>query len=1004
MPFFKASQKIIYFAHVPKCGGSAVEHYLHARFGAVGFVDPHFYSVPGPQQWTRSSPQHVPADILDRLFPADFFDASFAVVRHPVDRLVSEYHYLRDHLNRIDRTESFSTWISHLDRAIAENFWLYDNHLRPMVDMVPAQATIFRLEDGLEQVIPYLDGLVGVCDRPLRIEPVLTRDPSILKVVPSPDDIATIERLYGQDFETFGYARQATTSRAGNNPASSWHVTAPAARPDRSALAAGFREKGIACFKAGDITQAHANFRFALNCAPEDTESHALIANTALRLGTLHLAADHAAKALDRQPSNLDALVALAGARLRLKDPKAKESVDALAPFEQLGSFPHLLRIALSANEGEHEAVIFDLAAYLETHPRDVFAGELLTETFRAFRNSADEARFQEFLDGVGILAGQSDRLPQERPEPVQEACVDIIIPVYNAVEELETCLASIRRWPSTAMGKIILVDDCSSEETAAWLADYRDRHGDVRLVRNAQNLGFTRAVMAGVRESHAPFMVFLNSDTRVTAHWLDGMLEAMRAGPQTALVGPLSNNGFHQTIRPALLVGAAPPAEQDPDEMAAQVLTISQKLFPRVPFLSGFCLLVDRCAFDLAGGLDCEAFPHGYWEVQDLCLKLVDLGRDAVIADHVYVHHEGGGSIGNARRENLTAVGLIRMQARYSALRVLIAEAVSATEPEVNRHRLAWGNRDRITRFMDPQTPTSASPEVAQPVGRKCLQQPPESLAGREACLFVTHCPLGAPSDYTLTYLEELKRAGLLVIACLVVDDLSIPVADSVFALADGVLLRENGGYDFGAWADILRHFPQVWGAERLYFANDSILGPFQPLGPIIDKIRDRDAGFFALSENSAPSYHAQSFFFGWNQVNLASAYLKNFWGNVVSFREKADVIQKYEFGIARLSQNLPDPTQQIVFGFQQILASDPMDLSGVNPTHHGWKRLLAAGFPFVKTDLLRDSVRYAESSDWEMVCATHGADIDAMHRSIETSRVNRLGFGHVTVALSPG
>ena len=49
-------------------------------------------------------------------------------------------------------------------------------------------------------------------------------------------------------------------------------------------------------------------------------------------------------------------------------------------------------------------------------------------------------------------------------------------------------------------MGKIILVDDCSSEETAAWLAGYRDRHGDVHLVRNAENLGFTRAVTAGVR------------------------------------------------------------------------------------------------------------------------------------------------------------------------------------------------------------------------------------------------------------------------------------------------------------------------------------------------------------------------------------------------------------------------------------------------------------------------------------------------------------------------
>lgn len=992
MPFFKAAQKIVYFAHVPKCGGSAIEQYLRARFGAVSFLDENFFSQPTSQQWTRSSAQHISADALDRLFPADFFDASFTVVRHPVDRLISEYHFLRDRRQRLDRSVSFSTWVAQLDRAIAENNWLYDNHLRPMVDLIPAGATIFRLEDGLEQVIPYLDGLVGPCNRPLQIERVLTRDPTITKVVPSTEDIATIERLFQQDFTTFGYPMQAAPAHAAL--ALAQPVVAPAPRPDRNAEAANFRVRGIACFKAGDITQAHVNFRFALNCAPEDTESHALIANTALRLGTPHLAADHAARALELQPGNLDAMVALAGARLRLKDPKARESVDALAPIEQLGDFRQLLRIALSANEGEYETALFDLAAYLENHPRDVVVGELQAETFSAFRNTADEARFLEFIDGVGILADQTNRLPLDKPEPEPEACVDIIIPVYNAIDELETCLASIRRWPSTSMGKIILVDDCSSEETAAWLAGYRDRHGDVHLVRNAENLGFTRAVTAGVRESCAPFMMFLNSDTQVTAHWLDDMLEALRAGPQTALVGPLSNNGFHQTIIPTPSTGTAPLAKLDPDEIALQVKTISQKVFPRVPFLSGFCLLVDRSAFDLAGGLDCEAFPHGYWEVQDLCLKLVDLGFDSVIADHAYVHHDGGSSIGNERRERLTAEGLVRMQARHSALRVLLAEAVSATEPEVNRHRLVWTTSDRIAQ---PATPERLS-QVSDPVGQKCLKEPPECVANREICLFVTHCPLGVPLEYTLIYLHELKRAGLLVIVCVVVEDLSTPVADGVFDLVDGVLLRENGGYDFGAWADILRNFPHVWGAERLYFANDSLVGPFQPLGPIIEQIRDHDAGFFALSECTFSKHHAQSFFFGWKQINLASMPLRTFWHSIKNFCDKDDVIKQYEMSIADLSDNLFDPTRQILFGFENVLSLGLRDLSGISLPHHAWRSLLAAGFPFMKMKLLREGISGIDSSDWEAICATHGADIEAMHRSIETSRVNRFAIGHVS------
>lgn len=981
MPFIKSAGKLIYFAHVPKCGGAAVEEYLRARFGTVGFADERFDELAGALHWSRSSARHVPAAILDRLFPPGFFDAAFAVVRHPVDRLVSEYHFLRDVLKRIDRSESFATWLAHIDRAIAENPWRYDNHLRPMADLVPGDATIFRLEEGLEPIIPYLDGLVGASDRPLGFGRVLTRDPSIPKVVPGLEEIATIERLYRQDFERFGYPMQ------GGAP------VARAAPPDRSALAAEFRDEGIACLRDGDIAWAHAQFRFALNCAPDDAQIHAMIANTALRLGSVHLALGHATAALERQPDNLDALVALAGARLRLKDPEARDSIAALAPFEQLGDFRHLLRMAVAAAEGDYEATLFELADYLEAHPQDVLAGELLSETFGAFRDGGDTARFGQFLDGVGVLADPPARAALDKPMLGQVACVDIIIPVYDGLESLKVCLASIRRWHSTAMRQIILVDDCSSAETASWLDDYQARHSDVRLFRNAENLGFTRAVMAGVQQSNAAYMLFLNSDTQVTAQWLEGLLEAIHAGPNNALAGPLSNNGFHQTICPSTKMGTVRPNGRSPDDIAAFVRSTTQKAFPRVPFLSGFCLLIHRGAFETAGGLDCEAFPHGYWEVQDLCLKLTDLGFDSVIADHVYVHHEGGGSIAGSRRESLTNTGRARMYDRHSALRVLIAEAVSALEPEIAWHRHVWVVQDQIAQILHLPAPSSiAQPRMLGPVGRICMKEPISSVDGCEVCLFVMHCPLGAPSEYTLVYLDELKRAGLLVIVCLAVEDLSIPIADSLMELADAMLLRENGGYDFGAWADLLRRFPQVWSAERLYFVNDSILGPFGSLGPIIQSIRDRDAGFFALSESTQTQYHAQSFFFGWNRVNLASPLLREFWAGISNLRDKEAVILNYEFGIGPLSGNLPDLSQHVVFGFQQILGSDPSELLGVNPTHIGWRRLLAAGFPFVKTDLLRDGVPNLECGDWEVLCAAHGADVAAMHRSLETSRLNRL------------
>ena len=121
MPIFKTVNKVIFFAHVPKCGGSSVEAYLKTRFGSLAFIDQDFYLLPSSRQWTRSSAQHIAINKLDRLFPADFFDASFAVVRHPVDRLVSEYHFQRDQLRKISQSESFSTWLAAFEHALKDD-------------------------------------------------------------------------------------------------------------------------------------------------------------------------------------------------------------------------------------------------------------------------------------------------------------------------------------------------------------------------------------------------------------------------------------------------------------------------------------------------------------------------------------------------------------------------------------------------------------------------------------------------------------------------------------------------------------------------------------------------------------------------------------------------------------------------------------------------------------------------------------------------------------------
>ena len=112
MPLVRCNAKLLYFAHIPKCGGSSVEDYLRDRFKAVGFYDPNMHQTPPARRWSRTSPQHVDWTSLQRLLPAELLDEVFAVVRHPVSRIVSGYHFQVEVEKAVAPDTSFSDWLA----------------------------------------------------------------------------------------------------------------------------------------------------------------------------------------------------------------------------------------------------------------------------------------------------------------------------------------------------------------------------------------------------------------------------------------------------------------------------------------------------------------------------------------------------------------------------------------------------------------------------------------------------------------------------------------------------------------------------------------------------------------------------------------------------------------------------------------------------------------------------------------------------------------------------
>ncbi|MEO1493931.1 MAG: sulfotransferase family 2 domain-containing protein [Pseudomonadota bacterium] len=211
MPVARAHDKWLYFAHVPKCAGTAVEQYLETRFGPLGLRDPSFALRDPAEGWSHTPPQHMPEAVRRDWLPDTLFEGMFATVRHPVTRLRSAFLFQRDVGGALPARMSFQRWVETLPRSMALGPYTLHGHLRPMVEFVPEGADVFRIEDGLDAVVGWLDRITGSADGPREIAPAnvladrIGDTPEQVRLTPLVLD--TVATLYAADFERFGYPR-----------------------------------------------------------------------------------------------------------------------------------------------------------------------------------------------------------------------------------------------------------------------------------------------------------------------------------------------------------------------------------------------------------------------------------------------------------------------------------------------------------------------------------------------------------------------------------------------------------------------------------------------------------------------------------------------------------------------------------------------------------------------------------------------------------------------------
>ena len=253
----------------------------------------------------------------------------------------------------------------------------------------------------------------------------------------------------------------------------------------------------------------------------------------------------------------------------------------------------------------------------------------------------------------AAALRKRSDLEIDRRADPV-----DIVVCVHNAPDDVRLCLSSILAC-TQAPYRLILVDDGSDAPTRDYLAAFAPAHA-ATLIRNEKARGYTFAANQGMRASHAPWVLLLNSDTIVTLGWLDRMKALAARDDHIGVVGPMSNVASWQST-PTVEEGgdwAENPLPPDIDvaRMGALVLAAAAGTGVPLPFINGFCLLIRKAMLDEIGLFDEEAFGAGYGEENDLCIRARNAGWKLTVAEDVFVFHAQSKSYSHERRLELAA------------------------------------------------------------------------------------------------------------------------------------------------------------------------------------------------------------------------------------------------------------------------------------------------------------------------------------------------------------
>ncbi len=272
------------------------------------------------------------------------------------------------------------------------------------------------------------------------------------------------------------------------------------------------------------------------------------------------------------------------------------------------------------------------------------------------------------------------------RPQPNLQG-ITIVIPVYNAYDAVRQCLASVFQHTSRD-AKLIVINDASPDERVQPMLEMAvANRPNVQLVTNEENLGYTRTINRGINLAPDDDIILLNSDTSVGPRWLQNMRVAAYHDQDIGTVTAISDNSGAFSV-PKMGQANDFPVWLQREETARAIAQHSSLIYPETPTGSGFCLYIRRELMNDIGGFDEAAFPRGYGEENDFCMRAVRAGWRHIVDDRTLVYHVRSASF-QGEKKALYQPGRIVVDQRYPEYKALVTHFVQSPQMDLMRYQV---------------------------------------------------------------------------------------------------------------------------------------------------------------------------------------------------------------------------------------------------------------------------------------------------------------------------